>query len=62
MKEDNKIEDILERSVPTVELSTPLAVLQDTVIKNGFSIVLNDKKEPVQILTKIDLVDWMSSN
>ena len=62
LKEDNKIEDILERSVPTVELSTPLAVLQDTVIKNGFSIVLNDKKEPVQILTKIDLVDWMSSN
>ena len=62
LKEDNKIEDILERSVPTVELNTPLSVLQDTVIKNGFAIVLNDKKEPMQIVTKIDLVDWMSSN
>ena len=59
--ETSTMEDILERSVPTVELSTPIAVLQDTVIKNGFAIVLNDTKEPVQILTKIDLVDWMSS-
>jgi cystathionine beta-synthase len=55
------IEDIMERSVPTVELSTPLSALQSTVLASGLAIVIDDESRPVQILTKIDLVEWMSS-
>ncbi|MFW7380386.1 MAG: cystathionine beta-synthase [Oligoflexus sp.] len=55
------IADIMERSVPTVELSTPIKVLQNTVLTTGLAIVINDKNEPIQILTKIDIVEWMAN-
>lgn len=55
------IEDIMERAVPTVELTTPLKALQNTVLTSGLAVVINEKNEPVQILTKIDLVEWMAN-
>ena len=58
--QETPIGKVMERSVPTVEFKTPLAVLQSTVMKNGFAIVVDGDKRPVQILTKIDLVDWLN--
>ena len=54
------IETIMERSVPTVELDTPIGALQDTIITNGLAVVVDNANKPSHILTKIDLVEWMS--
>lgn len=55
------IGEIMERSVPTVELTTPIKVLQNMVLTTGLAIVINKKNEPIQILTKIDIVEWMAN-
>ncbi len=57
---EENIGAIMERSVPTVELSTPLSALQGTVMKSGLAIVLDKNRKPLHILTKIDLVEWIS--
>ncbi|MBC7660504.1 MAG: cystathionine beta-synthase [Chitinophagaceae bacterium] len=54
------IRSLMERSVPTVEFSTPISSLQGTILKSGLAIVLDNNKQPLHILTKIDLVEWMS--
>ena len=51
------IETIMERSVPTVELDTPIGALQDTIITNGLAVVVDNANKPSHILTKIDLVE-----
>ena len=53
--------EVMERSVPTVELNTPMRVLQNIVMQRGFAVVVDSQKHPIHILTKIDLVEWMSS-
>ncbi|MES2745869.1 MAG: cystathionine beta-synthase, partial [Bdellovibrionota bacterium] len=55
------IRSLMERSVPTVEFNTPVSSLQGTILKSGLAIVLDAKKQPSHILTKIDLVEFMSS-
>ncbi len=57
---DEKVGSIMERSVPTVELSTPISSLQGAIMKSGLAIVLDKQNHPLHILTKIDLVEWMS--
>lgn len=52
---------IMDRSVPTVELTTPIAALQTTILTSGKAVVIDDKKKPLHILTKIDLVEWLTS-
>ena len=54
------VRSLMERSVPTVEFNTPISSLQGTILKSGLAIVLDGKKQPSHILTKIDLVEWMS--
>ena len=55
------VRSLMERAVPTVEYSTPISSLQGTIMKSGLAIVLDKTKKPSHILTKIDLVEWMSS-
>ncbi len=55
------IETMMERSVPTVELDTPIKSLQNAIISNSLAIVIDKNKKPYHILTKIDLVEWMST-
>jgi hypothetical protein len=43
-----------------VEEETPISALQETLLASGSAIVVNARREPVQILTKIDLVEWIS--
>lgn len=56
-----QVRSLMERSVPTVEFSTPISSLQGTILKSGLAIVLDNNKKPSHILTKIDLVEYMSS-
>jgi len=53
---------IMDRSIPVVELNTPISILQNILMQSGFAIVIDSSKRPIHILTKIDLVEWMSSN
>ncbi|SME93217.1 cystathionine beta-synthase [Pseudobacteriovorax antillogorgiicola] len=56
------VESVMNRSVPTVERHTPIKSLQNTVISSGLAVVIDSDKKPSHILTKIDLVEWMSSH
>lgn len=53
---------IMDRSVPSVELNTPISALQSMVTQTGFAIVTNKERQAIHILTKIDLVEWLSTN
>lgn len=52
---------IMNRSVPTVDETTPLSALQTMLMQSGRAVVIDKAGKPVQILTKIDLVDWMTT-
>lgn len=51
----------MERSVPTVEESTPLSTLQTMLHQNGRTVVVDHARHPIGILTKIDLVEWLAN-
>ena len=57
---NSKVGVIMDRSVPTVESSTPLSVLQSIVMAKGKAIVIDQEGCPIHIMTKIDLVEWFS--
>ena len=57
-----RVSEIMNRSVPTVEESTPLSALQDLLMQSGSALVVDQRRKPITILTKIDLVEWMVSN
>jgi len=50
---------LMDRSVPQVELGTPLATLQEMLLKSGRAIVVDADRRPVSIVTKIDLVEFL---
>jgi cystathionine beta-synthase len=50
---------LMDRSAPQVELSTPLATLQEVLLKSGSAVVVDGQRRPVSIVTKIDLVEWL---
>ena len=56
------VSTVMNRSVPTVESHTPIKALQSTVMTTGLAVVIDSNKKPSHILTKIDLVEWMSSH
>ncbi|MGE0172995.1 MAG: cystathionine beta-synthase [Oligoflexales bacterium] len=56
-----RVSDCMEHSVPTVELTTPLHVLQKMILTGGKAIVLDKDNTPTYILTKIDLVEWIAN-
>jgi cystathionine beta-synthase len=50
---------LMDRSVPQVELGTPLATLQEMLLNSGRAIVVDSDRRPVSIVTKIDLVEFL---
>ena len=56
-----QISAFMERNVPTVETTTPISSLQGTIFQSGMAIVVDKENRPLHILTKIDLVEWMST-
>jgi cystathionine beta-synthase len=51
--------DVMSRSVPTVHHTTPLASLDEMLEITGSVVVVDAARHPLQILTKIDLVEWL---
>jgi cystathionine beta-synthase len=57
--ETTEIAAIMNRSVPTVEDSTPLSALQEILLQSGSAVVVDKERRPISVLTKIDLVEWL---
>ena len=49
----------MRRSVPTVEAQTALGALDEMIDIAGSVVVIDSGRKPIQILTKIDLVEWL---
>ncbi len=51
--------DVLDRAVPTVEDTTPISALQEILMHAPSVVVVDGKRCPLHIVTKIDLVNWL---
>jgi cystathionine beta-synthase len=49
----------MNRNAPTVAMHTPLKTVQGMLKTSSAVIVVNDKKEPLSIITRIDLLDYI---
>ena len=49
----------MNRNAPIVAAHTPLKTLQGMLKVNSAVVVINDKKEPISIMTRIDLLDYL---
>lgn len=58
----SNIQDVMDRTVPTVEDTTPISALQEMLMYASCAVVIDGQRRPKHILTKIDLVDWMCKN
>ncbi len=56
---DSQVGEIMSRSVPAVEMSTPVAALQKVLLQSGSAVIVDSEHRPISIVTKIDLVEWM---
>ena len=50
----------MNRHVCTVSLDTPLSALQELLLTSGSVVCVDGQKRPQHIITKIDLVEWIS--
>lgn len=57
---DSYVYMITDRSVACVEEATPLDALHDILTRTPCAVVINNQKKPQKIVTKIDLVEWMT--
>ena len=57
---DSYVYMVTDRSVACVEEATPLDALHDTLMRTPCAVVVDSKKRPQKIVTKIDLVEWMT--
>jgi cystathionine beta-synthase len=54
--------DVMDRNVPTVEESTPVSALQEILMYSTCAVVIDERRRPLHIVTKIDVVDWLVKN
>lgn len=59
---ETSVAEIMERAVPSVEESSPISALQNLIATHGSAIVINEHRHPMHILTKIDVLQWMTNN
>ena len=59
-KADIPVEDLVDASYCTVDRDTEITVLTELFRRFKVAIVLDDKKHPVDIITRIDLIDFIS--
>lgn len=50
----------MNRQVPVVGRTTPISTLQETLRINNAAVVVDDNNRPLTIMTKIDLLDYIS--
>jgi cystathionine beta-synthase len=58
----SKVIDVMDRFVPTVEEQTGIGALQEILMYEPCAVVIDQKRVPQHIVTKIDLVDWLCKN
>ncbi|MBI2518402.1 MAG: cystathionine beta-synthase [Opitutae bacterium] len=51
----------MNRQFPVVSAATPISTLQEILGKNPAAVVVDDQRKPVSILTRIDLLDYLSA-
>jgi len=51
----------MQRQFPVVSATTPIATLQEILGKNPAAVVVDAQRKPVSILTRIDLLDFLST-
>ena len=51
----------MNRQLPVVGAATPIATLQELLGKSQAVVVVDDKRQPVSILSRIDLLDYLST-
>lgn len=54
------VAQVMSRNVPTARKDTPVAALQDLLLSSGSAVCVDQNKHPICVITKIDLVEWMS--
>ena len=59
---DSAVSDVMTRQFATVTNDTPLATLQDLLLKSGCAVVIDKNRVPQQIITHIDLVQWIADH
>jgi cystathionine beta-synthase len=52
---------VMSHAIPTVEQSTPLGLVQEILLRSGYAVVVNVKREPLQIITKIDFLEYIAN-
>jgi cystathionine beta-synthase len=58
---DHPIYDIISRDVATVSADTPIDTFSEIAGKGGVAVVVDDERKPEAIVTKIDLIDYLTS-
>jgi predicted transcriptional regulator len=53
---------VMSRQFPTVTDETPLATLQEMLLETGSVVVISKDRIAVQVITKIDLVEWIAEH
>jgi cystathionine beta-synthase len=56
---ETPVANIMCRNVPNVDMETPLSALQELLLDTGSVVVTDTQRVPQQIVTKIDLVEWL---
>lgn len=59
---DEELNKFMSRQFATVTRETPLATLQDLLLRSGSAVVIDDRRIPLQIITYIDLVQWIGDH
>lgn len=55
-----RVYEVMSRNVSTVSIDTPLTSLQELLLTDDAVVVVDQQRRPLQIVTKIDLVEWLS--
>jgi len=59
---NSPIATIMDRKTANcVTMDTPLATLQEMLLNTGSAIVVDENIRPLNMLTRIDLVEWISN-
>lgn len=58
---DHPIGDIINRDVATVSADTLIDTFSEIAGKGGVAVVVDDERKPSAIVTKIDLIDYLTS-
>jgi len=52
----------MNRQVAVVGLQTPISTLQEMLRQSNAAVVVDDHRQPLSIMTRIDLLDYLAHN